>query len=67
MNEQTLTLKGWGGQHADVEIHRRSDDIPWAGKVYVTFKYRAGYGYPSLELDRLKAVVEQAEQMERAR
>ena len=61
-NAQTVTLKEWGGQRADVEIHRREDK-----SVYVTFKSQSGYGFPSLELDRLKAIVEQGEQMERSR
>ena len=62
MNEQIVTLKEWGGQRADVEIHRRNNK-----SVYVTFTSAPGYGYPTLELDRLKAVVEQGEQMERGR
>ncbi len=59
---QTVTLREWGGQRCDVEIHRREDK-----SVFVTFKCQQGYGYPMLELDRLKAIVEQGEQMERGR
>ncbi len=66
MSMQELILKGAAGQHCDVKICSRSRDVPWAGRVYVAFTMRNGYGYPSLELHEIKAIVKKMEDMERA-
>ena len=62
MNAQDVILRGWGGQRSDVKLTRREDK-----SVFVTFTMEPGYGFPTLELDRLKAIVEQGEQMERGK
>jgi len=49
---QTLTLPNYAGQHNDVEIHEREN-----GSMYVTFKMKDGYGYPSLEQSELKSLL----------
>jgi len=49
---EILTLEGYAGQKADVVIAKRND-----GSIFVRFKFMEGYGYPSLELDKLKALI----------
>ena len=47
-----LILKDYAGQHSDAVITIRED-----GSLYVTFTYRQGYGFPSLEKDDLKDLI----------
>ena len=53
-----ITLKEYAGQRADVEITVRTDC-----SVYVTFKMTPGYGYPSLELSELQALINKAKEL----
>jgi hypothetical protein len=55
MKSQTLVLREYAGQHANVEITVREN-----GSAYVTFETREGFGYPSLELAELERLVAKA-------
>ena len=54
-----LLLREYAGQGCDVKIVIRE-----SGSAYVSFRALPGYGYPSLEKDKLEALLEQIEELE---
>ena len=60
---ETLELD-WGGQGCHIKIIKRDDRRASGSEaVFVSFYGSPGYGYPSLELSELQALLKRAENM----
>ncbi len=53
---EKLVLKEFAGQKNDVEIIKR-----WDGSKFVRFEMAKGFGYPKLELNEMKELLNKME------
>ena len=63
MNKKEIVLKGFGGQGCKATISRRDVKTYGPGSVYVGWITEAGLGGPYLELDEVRRLLREMENL----
>ena len=63
MSEKEIVLKGFGGQGCTASINRRGANTCNPGSVYVGWITEAGLGGPYLELDEVRRLLREMENL----